>query len=110
AHRTARTAGCELGACALENPTPSTSDDLDLAVDAVDDPELALVGLIVVTCDSAILPLRQDHARKGADRFLDHVTAGREHRPLGVGARSPATLAHELERDDRGAMADRGVG
>jgi hypothetical protein len=47
--------------------TASARDDLDLAVNAVDDPELALVGLVVVARDRAIFALRQDHAREGAD-------------------------------------------
>src|SRR5262245_39344078 len=57
---------------AKSTSAPSTGDDLDLAVDAVDDTEFALVGPVVVACDGAILPLRQDHAWKGTDRFLDH--------------------------------------
>jgi hypothetical protein len=45
----------------------SARDDLDLAVDAVHDPELTFVGLVVVARDRAIFALRQDHAREGAD-------------------------------------------
>jgi hypothetical protein len=47
--------------------TASAGDDLDLAVDAVHDPELTFVGLVVVARDRAIFALRQDHAREGAD-------------------------------------------
>src|SRR5262249_14612167 len=87
----------------------STRDDLDLAVNAVDDAELAFVGLVIVASDGAILALRQDHAREGADRFLDHVAPGRQHRPLRVGPGLAAALAHELERDDGSAVIDRCV-
>src|SRR5262249_47745445 len=93
-----------------EATNASARDDLDLAVAAGHDAELALEGLVVVTRDRAIFALRQDHAREGADRFLDHVAAGREHRPLRVGAGFATTLVHELERDDGGAMIDRGIG
>src|SRR5262245_66566116 len=86
----------------------SARDDLDLAVDAVDHAELALVGAVVVARDRAVLALGQDYARERADRFLDDVATGGEHRPLGIGARFAAALVHELERDDRGAMVDGG--
>ena len=68
----------------------SARQDLDLAVDAGDDLEVALKGLALVARDDVIVALGKHDARECADRFLDHVAAGREHRPLGVGERFAA--------------------
>src|SRR4029077_14131542 len=58
---------------------------LDLAVDAVDDVEGTLVDLAFVLGDGAVFAFRQHDLGEGADRFLDDVAAGRQHRPRGVG-------------------------
>src|SRR5580704_19181076 len=57
---------------------------LDLAVDAGDDLKVALIGLARVARDEVIIALGEHDAGKGADRFLDDVAAGGEHRPLGI--------------------------
>src|SRR5947207_715387 len=59
-------------------------DDLDFAVDAGHDVEAARVDLALVLGDGAILTFGKHHARERTDRLLDDVTAGRQHRPLGV--------------------------
>src|SRR6185503_14055445 len=66
---------------------PSLRQHLDVAVDARDHLELALEDLALVAGNGAIFAFGEDHAREGADRFLDRVAAGREHRPGGVGER-----------------------
>ncbi len=48
------------------------------------------IDLALVAGDGAVFALGQNHAREGADRFLDDVAAGREHRPGGVGERLAA--------------------
>src|ERR1700736_2258995 len=84
-------------------------DHLDLAVEAGLDLEVAVVNLAVVAGDDDVVAFGEDHARKGADRFLDDVAARSEHRPRGVGERLAAALAHELERDHRGTVVHRHV-
>src|SRR6516164_5766945 len=98
---------------AFAHPTKacaSLRDDFDFSVNAVDDPEGAFVGLVVIAGNGAIFAFGQDDAREGADGFLDHVASRREHRPLRVGARLAAALVHQLERNDRRAMIDGGIG
>ena len=86
--------------------TRSARDDLDLAVDAVDDVEGTLEHLAFVLGDGAVFALGQHDARKRADQFLDDVAARRDHRPRGVGERLAAPVADEFQRDDRRAVAD----
>jgi len=57
-----------------------------------------------------IVAFRQHDARECANRLLDHVAAGREHRPLGVGERFAARVVDQLERDHRGAVRYDNVG
>src|SRR5215472_16199971 len=83
---------------------------LDLAVDTCDDLELALKGTAFVAGDNVIVAFGEHDAREYAGRFLDHVTAGRDHRPVRAGDRLAAAFADELERDQRGAVIDRHVG
>src|SRR3954451_3032505 len=71
-------------------------DDLDLAVDAVDDVEGPLEHLAFVLGNRAVFALRQHDARERTDRFLDNVAARRDHRPRGVGERLAAPVADEL--------------
>jgi hypothetical protein len=59
--------------------TALAGEDLDFAVDAGDDLELALVALVVVAGDHPVVAFRQDHARERANRFLDHVAGGAQH-------------------------------
>src|SRR5665213_1456531 len=84
--------------------------DFNVAIDAGHHFEFALVNLAFIAGDGAIFAFRQHHARERADRFLDHVAAGREHRPGRVGERLAALLVDQLERDDGGAMIDGNVG
>ena len=83
---------------------------LHFAVDAGDHLEVALEGLAFVARDDVIVAFGEHHPRKGADRFLDHVAARREHRPLRIGERFAARIVDQLERDDRGAMGDHDIG
>src|SRR5664279_1404844 len=71
-------------------------DDLDLAVDTVDDVERALEHLALVLGDGAIFAFGQYDAGKSADRFLDDVAARRDHGPCGVGQRLAALVADQL--------------
>ena len=50
---------------------------LDVAVDAGNDLEFALVDLAFITGNGAIFALGKNHTRKGANRFLDDVTTRR---------------------------------
>src|ERR1700678_1896003 len=84
----------------------SARDDLDLAVDTINNVEGSLVNLGFVLGDGSILDFRQYDAGECADRFLDDVAARRDHRPCGVGQRFTAAVADKLERDDGGAMGD----
>ena len=68
----------------------SARQHLDLAVDAGNDLEIALVGLALVARDDVIIAFREHDARERADQFLDHVAARRQHRPLRVGERLAA--------------------
>src|SRR4249919_2085731 len=88
----------------------SARNDLDIAVNTGDDFEFALEDLAFITGDSAIFAFSKNYARKGADRFLDHVATGREHRPCGIGKRLAATVAHQLERDRGSAMRHGNIG
>src|SRR5271166_1344757 len=78
-------------------------DDLHLAVDAVDDVERTLEHLALVLGDDTVFAFGQHDAREGADRFLDDVAAGGDHRPGRVRQRLAAPVADQLQRDDRGA-------
>ena len=84
----------------MQSVRRSARHDLDLAIDAVDDVEGTLEHLAFVLGDRAILAFGEHDAREGADRFLDDVAAGGQHRPGGVGERLAAPVADELERDD----------
>ena len=90
--------------------TRSARQHLDLAVDAGDDLEVALIGLGFVAGDDVVVALGEHHARECADQFLDDVAARGKHRPLRVGERLAAGLVHQLERNDRGAMGDDDIG
>src|SRR5471030_2036035 len=57
-------------------PRRSTRDDLDLAIDAVDDVEGSLEHLALVLGDGAVFAFRQHDAGECADRFLDDVAPG----------------------------------
>ena len=83
---------------------------LDFAVDAGDDLEVALESLALVARDDVIIAFGKHEARECADQFLDHVAAGRQHRPLRIGERLAAGIVHELERDDGGTMGDHDIG
>src|ERR1700741_5344651 len=85
-------------------------DHLDLAIDAVDDVEGALIDLALVLGDRAVFAFGEHHLREGANRFLDDVAARRDHRPGGVGKRLAALVGNELQRDDGGAVGDSDVG
>src|SRR5215468_629184 len=78
---------------------------LDLAVDARNHLELALIGTPLVARNGAIVALGEHDAGKHAGRFLDDVAAGRDDRPVGVGDRLAAAFADELEGDQRRTMA-----
>src|SRR3954466_11656727 len=85
------------GPAVSRQPIPLLArDDLDLAVDAVDDVEGPLEHLAFVLGNRAVFALRQHDARKRTDRFLDDVAARRDHRPRGVGERLAAPVADEL--------------
>src|SRR3954468_10482510 len=103
-HEDQRQAACGITAQALPR------DDLDFAVDAVDDIEAALVDLALVLGDGAVFAFGEHDAGKGADRFLDDVAARGQYRPGGVGERLAAPVADELERDDGSAVVDGDVG
>ena len=89
---------------------PAMRQHLDFAVDAVDDLEVALKGLAFVARDGAVVAFGEHHPRERADGFLDDVAARRQHGPLRVGERLAPGVVDQLERDDRGAMADDNVG
>src|SRR6266478_4803622 len=95
------------------NPTlrPSTHSlprhHLDLAVDAGDHLELALIGASLIASDGAIVALGKHDAGEHAGRFLDDVAARRDDRPVGVGNCLAAAFADQLEGDKRGTMANR---
>src|SRR5580658_1757715 len=84
----------------------SARDDLDLAIDAVDDIEGAFVHLAFVLGDGPIFALGQYDTGKCADRFLDDVATRRDYRPCGVRQSLAAAVADKLEGDDGGAMGD----
>src|SRR6478609_5710670 len=83
---------------------------LDVAVDAGNDLKFALVDLAFIAGNGAIFALGENHARKGANRFLDDVTTRRQHRPGRVGERLAAFVADQLERDRRSTVGHRDVG
>ena len=85
-------------------------DDLDLAIDAVDDVEGTLVHLALVLGDGAIFAFGQHNAGECADRFLDDVAAGRQYRPGGIGERLAAFVAHQLERNRGGDVIKESIG
>src|SRR5256885_4682591 len=72
--------------------------------------EFSVVGLAFVAGNHRIFAFGQDHLRKGADRLLDDVATGGEHRPLGIGERLPAPLVDELQRDHGGAVVHHHIG
>src|SRR3954452_22325961 len=73
----------------LEAPSAPVSarDDLDFAIDAVDDVEGTLEHLAFILGNGAVFTFRQHDARECADGFLDHVATRRDYRPGGVGKR-----------------------
>src|SRR3979411_1678209 len=85
-------------------------DDLDLAIDAVDDVEGTLEYLALVLGDGAIFAFGKHDAGEGADRFLDDVAARRNHRPGGVRQGLAALVADQLQGDAPRAMGDDHVG
>src|SRR4051812_37000723 len=105
-----RLCGAPLKKRCTASGTRLTRHYLNLAVDAVDDVEGTLEHLAFVLGDGAIFAFGQDHAREGADGFLDDVTARRDHRPGGVGQRLAALVADQFQSDHRGAVRDDDVG
>src|SRR5215211_6868811 len=82
--------GCEARATAAADngdhglasrPATSARHDIDLTIDAGFDLEIAIVDLALVACDDDVVALGEHHDGKRADRFLDHVAAGGQHRP-----------------------------
>src|SRR5262245_38817382 len=82
----------------------SPRQHFDFAVDAGNDLEIALIGLALVARDDVIIAFRKHDAWERADRFLDHVAAGSEHRPLRVGERLALRVVDQLERDQGGTV------
>ena len=67
----------ETGPCGIRQPILLLArDDLDLAVDAVDDVEGPLEHLAFVLGNRAVFAFGQHDARKRADRFLDESPPG----------------------------------
>ena len=88
-------AGCgadEEGGVSSLGAQCSPRQHFDLAVDAGDDFEIALVGLALVARNDVVVAFGQHDARERADQFLDHVAARRQHRPLRIGERLAALI------------------
>ena len=77
---------CSVNAAKPERFRPSGfGEDLDVAVEAALDLELARVDLALVAGDEDVVALGQRHGREGADRLADHVAAGGQHAEGGAG-------------------------
>src|SRR5262245_24050022 len=83
-----------------------TRPHLDIAVDARNNLEFALVDLSFIARDRTIFTLSQNDAWKCANGFLDDVAAWRQYRPRGVGERLAATIRDQFQRDCRSTVRD----
>src|SRR3984893_19020614 len=72
---------------------PELPQHLDLAVDPGNDLEVALIGAAFDARNGAVVALGKHDTGKHTGRFLDHVAAGCDHRPVRVGDRIAAAIA-----------------